>query len=147
MKLHRISIAALVLALVGLFAVPNSAQAQQQQGQANFGNLVAALNNVNAQVQALQEAEINENNVHIVDIEEIYNNLNENQVETLNNAFRDADVDVLTNAVQDNETLNNSLNDNNVQASDVVAVDVASGGDVVVYVDEEGVLESNGTLQ
>lgn len=139
MKLHRISIAALFLALFGLMAVPNSAQAQQQEGQANFGNLIAALNNVNAQVRALEDAEIQD--VQVVNIEDIYNNLNDNQVQTLNNAFRDADIDVLTNAIQDNETLNNSLNQNNVQISDVVAVNVLSGGDVVVYTDPNNVLQ------
>lgn len=145
MKLHRISIAAFVLALVGLMAIPTSAQAQQQQGQANFGNLIAALNNVNAQVQALQDAEIQD--VQVVNVGDIEENLNDNQVETLNNAFQNADIDALTNAIQENETLNNSLNQNNVQISDVVAVDVLSGGDVVVYVDEEGVLDSGGTLR
>lgn len=139
MKLHRISIAALVLALVGLMAVPNSAQAQQQEGQANFGNLIAALNNVNAQVQALQDAEIED--VQVVNVEDIHDNLNDNQVETLNNTFQDAEIDVLRNAIQDNETLNNSLNQNDVQVSDVVAVDVLSGGEVVVYVDEQNVLQ------
>lgn len=139
MKLHRISIAALFLALFGLMAVPNSAQAQQQEGQANFGNLIAALNNVNAQVRALEDAEIQD--VQVVNIEDIYNNLNDNQVQTLNNAFRDADIDVLTNAIQDNETLNNSLNQNNVQISDVVAVNVLSGGDAIVYTDPNNVLQ------
>lgn len=139
MKLYKFSIAALFLALFGLMAVPNSAQAQQQQGQANFGNLIAALNNVNAQVRALENADIQD--VQVVNIEDIYNNLNDNQVETLNNAFRDADIDVLTNAIQDNETLNNSLNQNDVQISDVVAVNVLSGGDAIVFTDPNNVLQ------
>lgn len=137
MKLHRISIAALVLALVGLMAVPNSAQAQQQGGQANFGNLIAALNNVNAQVQALQDAEINENEVQVVYLRDL--NIEDNQVETLNNAFQNAEIDVLRDAIEGNNTLNNSLN--NIQISDVVAVDVLSGGEVVVYVDEQNLIQ------
>lgn len=142
MKLHRISIAALVLALVGLLSVPNNAQAQQQ-GQANFGNLIAALNNIHSQVQALEEADIGD--VQVVNVEDIEETLNENQNESLGDAFQDADLEALRNAVQNHEALTNSLSQNNVQVGDVVAVDVLNGGDVAVYVDEQGVLNSSNT--
>lgn len=140
MRLHKISIAAVVLALFGLMAIPNNAQAQQQQGQATFGNLVAALNNINAQVRALEQADINVENIQVARVRDIRDNLNDNQVETLNNAFRDANIEVLREGIQDNEVLNNFLNENDIAVNDVVAVNVLSGGDVVVFVDEEGVL-------
>lgn len=52
MKLHRISIAAVLLALAGLLAFPTNTQAQQQQDHANFGNLIDALKNIDSQVHS-----------------------------------------------------------------------------------------------
>jgi hypothetical protein len=48
--------------------------------------------------------------------------------------LRNADIDALQNFLNNNEVLNNSLNRNNVNVEDVVAVDVLRGGTVVVFV-------------
>lgn len=143
MKHHRVLTSAFVLTLLGLLFAPTTRA--QQQAQANFGNLIAALNNVNSQIEALEEVDIGD--VQVVNVEEIDENLNENQRESLKNAFQNADIEALRNAVQDKEPLATSLNQDNVQVSDVVAIDVLMGGDVAVYVDEQGVLASSKARQ
>ncbi len=96
----------------------------------------AALNNIALQVDALNDVTITENDVRVVNVEDVLNN---NRV--LNNALNNNDVDInvlqdfLNNSLNNNnvEVLNDVLNDNDVAIGDVVAVNVLSGGDVVVF--------------
>ena len=130
---RTLCIPVLVFAVIAL-AIPNNAQAQQQNvGQAAFGNLIAALNNINAQVRALENVDVEVEDVQVVNIGDIEDNLNENQIEVLNNALQNADIDALQNFLNNNDVLNDALNENNIQISDVVAVNVLSGGDIVIY--------------
>jgi hypothetical protein len=127
---------AMMLSLTG----PALAQTQGNQvGQATFGNLIAALNNINLEInnlEALNDLTITE--VRVVNVENV---LNGNSVNALNNSLNRNEVDIAV--LQD--FLNNSLNDNvviirevlsnnNVAIDDVVAIDVLSGGEVVIFV-------------
>ena len=125
---------AMMLSLTGpAFAAPTQAN---QTGQATFGNLIAALNNVNVEINNLEAL----NNLTIQDVRvvNVENVLNGNNVNALNN--NDVDVAILQDFLNNNlnnnnvEILNNALNNNNVAITDVVAIDVLSGGDIVVFV-------------
>ncbi|MGQ7791722.1 hypothetical protein ACUN0C_04855 [Faunimonas sp. B44] len=104
---------------------------RQGTGQANFGNVVSALNNVSAQVQNVQAL----NNVNVVDVVDVNGVLSGNNVQALNNALNRNEVEILElqNVLNDNEVIKNALNDLNVAITDVVAVNVLSGGDIVVF--------------
>ena len=128
-----LSAGAMMLSLTGpAFAAPTQAN---QTGQANFGNLIAALNNVNVEINNLEAL----NNLTIQDVRvvNVENVLNGNNVRALNNNQVDIAIlqDFLNNSLNNNnvEILNNALNNNNVVLTDVVAIDVLSGGDVVVF--------------
>jgi hypothetical protein len=116
---------------VGRGQVAGAQQGRQAAGQANFGNLISALNNVNAQVQNVRALE----NVNVVDVVDVNNVASGNNVQALNNALNknDVDINVLRDAIKDNEVLNNALQNANIAVNDVVAVNVLSGGDIVVF--------------
>jgi hypothetical protein len=122
---------AMMLSLTG----PALAQTQGNQvGQATFGNLIAALNNINPEInnlEALNDLTITE--VRVVNVENV---LNGNNVRALNNSLNRNGVDIieLRNVVNNNEIIKNALNNFDVAISDVVAIDVLSGGEVVVFV-------------
>ena len=123
---------------VGFTATP--VRAQEQGGQATFGNLIAALNNINVQIANLEalndlidigEIDIEDVDVNVVRVGDV---LSGNNIRALNNALNrnDVDINILRNV------LTNFLNDNDIDiviTGDVIAVNVLSGGDLVVYVD------------
>ena len=109
----------------------------QDVRQNTFGNLIAALNNINAQIRALENVNVEDVEVRVVNVEDVRNILNDNQVNVLNNALRDADIDALQNFLNENNVLNEALNQNNIAIQDVVAVNVLSGGDIVIYAQEQ----------
>jgi len=102
---------------------------------ANFGNLVSALNNITAQVDhvnALNNIDIN--HVRVVNVNDV---LNGNNVQALNNALNRNNVNVLTdnlnNSLNNFSILDQALNNNQTSISDVVAVNVLSGGDIILF--------------
>lgn len=104
--------------------------------QVNQGNLISALNNINANINDVIDVTDSLNNVdvRVVDVDNVANNNN-----VLNNALNRNDVDI--NVLRDflNESINNNvlgqaLQNADVNVSDVVAVDVLSGGDIVIFV-------------
>jgi hypothetical protein len=103
----------------------------QGSGQATFGNLIAALNNVSAQVQQVQAL----NNVNVVDVVDVNNLATGNNIQALNDAINNNNVDIveLRNVLNKNEVIKDSLNKNNVSINDVIAVEVLSGGDIIVF--------------
>ncbi len=120
-------------AVAMMLAVAGPAMAQPTQAnntaQINQGNLISALNNVNAEinnVEALNDLTVND--VQVVNVEDVLNNSN-----VLNNVLRNADIDALQNFLNNNDVIKDALNDNNVVVSDVVAVDVLSDGTVVIF--------------
>lgn len=126
---------ALVTSIAALgFPAAASAQAGPAT-QVNQGNLISALNNVAVQVDrvnALNDLTITD--VQVVNVQDVIRNSN-----VLNNALRGADInilqDFLNNSLNNNnvEIIKNSLNENDVLVQDVVAVNVLSGGDLVVF--------------
>jgi hypothetical protein len=115
------------------FPAAASAAPDQAAGGINQGNLISALNNVAVQVDrvtALNDLTIQD--VQVVNVQDVIRNSS-----VLNNALRDADIDVLTNflngSLNNNDVLNDVLNNNDVLIQDVVAVNVLSGGDVVLF--------------
>ena len=124
-----------VTASAVILAVPatTASAAPQEARQVNQGNLISALNNVAVQVDrvnALNDLTIAD--VRVVNVEDVLNN---NRV--LNNALNDNNVqilqDFLNGSLNNAEILNNLLQNANIAITDVVAVNVLSGGDVVVF--------------
>jgi hypothetical protein len=115
----------------GQDATTTTGPGNQGSGQATFGNLIAALNNVSAQVQQVQAL----NNVNVVDVVDVNNLATGNNVQALNDAINNNNVDIveLRNVLNKNEVIKNSLNKNNVSINDVIAVEVLSGGDLIVF--------------
>jgi len=119
---------AMMLSITGpAFAAP---------AQINTGSLVSALNNVNIEIDDVLNG-LTITDVQVVNVEDSVNN---NRVlnNVLNNNQTDIAVlqDFLNNSVNNNnvEIIKNALNNNNVAISDVVAIDVLSGGEIVVFV-------------
>ena len=121
-----------------ILGVPAVALAQQtppvqQTGQATVGNLIAALNNITVQVNNLQALNgLTVQDVRVVNVEDVLNN---NNVNALNNALNNNNVEILNlrKVLNNNEVIKEALNNNDVAVNDVVAIDVLSGGDVVVF--------------
>lgn len=107
------------------------AVAQPSADQVSFGTLISALNNIAVQVERIDA--LNDLTVENVRVVNVQDTLNGNRVRALNNALRDAYIDALQNFLNDNEIIKDSLNNNDVAISDVVAVSVLSGGEVVVF--------------
>jgi hypothetical protein len=76
-------------------------QGRQEARQANFGNVISALNNVSAQVENVNAL----NNVNVVDAVDVNNVLSGNNVQALNNALNrnDVDINVLRDAINNND--------------------------------------------
>jgi hypothetical protein len=124
---------ALSAAVTLSLALAAPAAAQQTSVQRSFGNLIAALNNISVQIEELEALnDLTVSDVRVVNVEDV---LNGNRVRALNNALNRNDVDIvrLRNVLNDNEIIKNALNNNDVAVSDVVAIEVLSGGDIVLY--------------
>ena len=120
---------------IAAFGFPAAANAAPSARQVNQGNLISALNNVAVQVDrvnALNDLTITD--VQVVNVQDVIRNSR-----VLNNALRGADINVLqdflNNSLNNNnvEIIKNALNENDVLVQDVVAVNVLSGGDLVVF--------------
>jgi hypothetical protein len=124
------------LALVALLAcVPATGlSADSPQQQTTFGNLIAALNNLSVEIDELEVLDdLTIGDITVVNVEDV---LNGNNVEALNNALNRNQTEILrlTNVLNNNNVLTDFLNNNDIAISDVIAVNVLSGGDVTVFV-------------
>lgn len=125
------SLAAAVGALA-LFMVPLSAKPVQT----TFGNLIAALNNVNVQTGNVQVLVVDLSNVlRGANIEVLNRSLNNINIEVL----RGADIDVVEiqnvlNNLSIDVNIENILNDLNVNVEDVVVAINVLTGQVIVLV-------------
>jgi hypothetical protein len=117
---------------IGKGATTAQGPGKQVSRQANFGNLIAVLNNVNAQIQQVQAL----NNVNVVDVVDVNNLATGNNVQVLNNAINNNHVDIveLRNVLNKNNVIKNVLNKNKISINDVIAVDVLSGGKIIVFI-------------
>jgi hypothetical protein len=139
-----IRIAVLTVVLAAALLVAPTASPQPDNRQATFGNLIAALNNINVQIDRLNIlSNLTADEIRIVNVENV---LSGNNIQALNNALNNNDVDVLRDFLNDNEcsvvavcnSLNNVLNNADIAITDVIAINVLSGGDVVVFADGVG---------
>jgi hypothetical protein len=133
-----LAVALLLLSIAG----PALAQTQDNEvRQVTFGNLIAALNNINVEINNLQALnDLTITDVRVVNVEDV---LNDNNVRAFNNALNRNEVDIavlqnfLNNSLNDNVvTIREVLSNNNVAIGEVVAIDVLSGDDVVIYVQQ-----------
>jgi hypothetical protein len=102
--------------------------------QINTGDLISALN-INAEINNIEALnDLTVSDVQVVDVDNVLNN---NDVRAFNNALNrnSVDIDALQDFLNDNEVVVDALNNNDVDVSDVVAVDVLSDGTVVIFVD------------
>ena len=110
-------------------AVPSTATAQTQKGgQVTRGNVISALNNINAQIHKLNALNhLTVSQVRVVNVQDLFNG---NNVKALNNALNNNHTQILNlrNVLNNNEVIKNALNSNNVALDRVVAVNVLSGG-------------------
>jgi hypothetical protein len=139
-----IRIAVLTVVLAAALVVAPTASPKQENRQATFGNLIAALNNINVQIDRVNVlSNLDAEEIRIVNVENV---LSGNNIQALNNALNNNDVDVLRDFLNDNEcsvvavcdSLNNVLNDADIVITDVIAINVLSGGDVIVFADGPG---------
>ena len=139
-----IRIAVLTVVLAAALVVAPTASPKQENRQATFGNLIAALNNINVQIDRLNVlSNLDAEEIRLVNVENV---LSGNNIRALNNALNNNDVDVLRDFLNDNEcsvvavcdSLNNVLNDADIAITDVIAINVLSGGDVIVFADGPG---------
>ena len=130
------TVLATLVATGALVAAPLASGAHNAAHQVNQGNLISALNNIAVQIQELNALnDLTVNDVRVVNVENVLNN---NRV--LNNALNRNNVEIITlrNVLNNCTvlsciTLTNVLNDNNVALNDVVAINVLSGGDVIIF--------------
>jgi hypothetical protein len=130
-----IRIAVLTVVMAAALLVAPTASPQPDNRQATFGNLIAALNNINVQIDRLSVlSDITADNFQVVNVENV---LSGNNIQALNNALNNNNVEILTDFLlltNPNCTLIavcNSLNGAVIQ--DVIAINVLSGGDVIVF--------------
>jgi hypothetical protein len=163
----RIRLAAVTGVLAAALAVAPTAGSQPRQ--ATFGNLIAALNNINVQINRLNVlSNITAGDVRVVNVENVLgsasrwsrqscrgmstqqrqrctrainirvlnNVLNRNNVKILN--LRNFLNNVLNNPTCSVVALCNVLNNANIVVTDVIAINVLSGGDVIIFRDGPG---------
>jgi hypothetical protein len=110
-----------------------AAEARRSSGRGRTQH--AALNNVAVVIQEVAVLS-NIGNLQVVNVEDVLNN-----TDILRNARFLNNItilrDFLNDSVNNNNILNDFLNNNNIAISDVVAVDVLSGGDITVFVQEQ----------
>ena len=152
MRIHKAPLMAAVVAVTlgatacsedsATLTAPEEASFQQTATQATFGNLIAALNNINAQIIALNNLDVDIGDITVVSIGDITVTLTDVQVRVLNNVLNNNNVQVNIGVLQN--FLNNSnidvaieirdfLNRNQINIEDVVAINVLSGGDLIIF--------------
>ena len=132
MSSKKTRLAAVVAA--GALSLGGVAPAVAAPVQVNQGNLIAALNNVALELNRLQALnDLTVQDVRVVNVEDVLNNanvlnnsLNRNNVQILQDFLNNSPIDVAV-------VIRNVLNNNQIAISDVVAVDVLSNGDVIVF--------------
>lgn len=136
MNFNKFGLASLLGAGVLMLGVPVVGQAQITNPitpQDTVGNLLSALNNIVVEIGQLNALnDLTVEKVRVVNVKDV---LNGNNVEALNNALNRNNVEILNlrNVLNNNEVIKNALNNNNVAVGQVVAIDVLSGGDVILF--------------
>jgi hypothetical protein len=115
---------------------PEQPQLQPTNFQQTFGNLIAALNNINVQIDRLNALnDLTIGDITLVNVEDVLNNsLNQNNVEILNRALNRNNVEILNlrNVLNDNTVIVEVLEAADIAITDVIAINVLSG-DVTIF--------------
>jgi hypothetical protein len=115
----------MMLSITGsAFAAPNSAN--QSGGAAGVIAAVVQVNDTLNDLSVLSPG--GDQNIEVVTVKDSLNNVLNNSPILSNNVI------TLQDFLNDNTVLTDFLNDNNILITDVVAVDVLSGGDIVIFV-------------
>lgn len=120
---------------VGLAAAPASARHANQSGGA--AGVIAAVVQVDRTLNDLVDLNIEDSNIEIVTVKDSLNNvLNNNRVEVLSRNQTTIQNFLNNCTIASCFEISNFLNNNDVAISDVVAVEVLSGGDITVFVQQ-----------
>jgi hypothetical protein len=140
MKIHKAPLMAAVVAVTmgatacsengtPLTAPEETSFQRQNVQQITQGTLIAALNNVNVNIQRLSLLNnLTIGDVTVVNVEDVLNN-----ARILENARFLNNITILQDFLNNSEFLTGFLNDNQIVITDVVAINVLSGGDLVVF--------------
>jgi len=115
-------------------SAPNAPSLAQSGAQTTFGNLIAALNNIAVNIDELNALnDLTIGDITVVNVEQV---LNGNNVEALNNALNNNNIEILNlrEVLSNNVVILEVLRNADIQITDVIAIDVLSGGDVNVFV-------------
>lgn len=116
---------AMMLSVTGpAFAAPNPTN--QSGGAAGVVAAVVQVDDTLNEISVLSPG--GDQNIEVVTVKDSLNNVLNNSPILSNNVI------TLQNFLNNNTVLTNFLNDNDILITDVVAVDVLSGGDIVIFV-------------
>lgn len=116
---------AMMLSITGpAFAAPNPTN--QSGGAAGVVAAVVQVDDTLNELSVLSPG--GDQNIEVVTVKDSLNNVLNNSPILSNNVI------TLQNFLNNNTVLTNFLNDNDILITDVVAVDVLSGGDIVIFV-------------
>jgi site-specific DNA-adenine methylase len=109
------------------------------------------MHDMKTQTQSLMQGGVqqtDEQSVRVINVEDVTADLDDEQIQRLRRTYQNAETEELHSALENNEAVMSALKTNaaaQVDASDVVAVEVQEGGETVVYVDPNGELKGDGT--
>ena len=146
MDLHRTAIGALCFALFGLMIMPSSAQAQQQGSQAQDSLTHEHLSTLLEEptTQTYRFAQLDPENIRVVNVEGLVSNLDDTQRQQLRETYENVETEELHNAVENSPTIKDALQSEGgtqIDARDVIALDMRDGGQIVAYVDPNNSLK------
>ena len=126
-----------VLSAAAILLSTSAASAQQESRLATPGNLLAALHNISAEVQALNHLDAQSMRVVIVDAGELLSGNNGQVLSTALNANQ-ANILALQHFLNNDRTavgvaIREGLARNQLVVGEVVAIDVLNNGDVIVF--------------
>jgi hypothetical protein len=140
MDLHRTAIGALCFALFGLMVMPSSAQAQQQGSQAQDSLTYEHLSTLLEEptTQTYRFTQLDPENIRVVNVEGLVSNLDDTQRQQLLEMYENVETEELHNAIENSPTIKDALQNEGgtqIDARDVIALDMRDGGQIVAYVD------------
>jgi hypothetical protein len=140
MDLHRTAIGALCFALFGLMVMPSSTQAQQQGSRAQDSLTYEHLSTLLEEptTQTYRFAQLDSENIRVVNVEGLVSNLDDTQRQQLREMYENVETEELHNAIENSPTIKDALRNEGgtqIDARDVIALDMRDGGQIVAYVD------------
>jgi hypothetical protein len=140
MDLHRTAIGALCFALFGFMVMPSSTQAQQQGSRAQDSLTYEHLSTLLEEptTQTYRFAQLDSENIRVVNVEGLVSNLDDTQRQQLREMYESVETEELHNAIENSPTIKDALQNEGgtqIDARDVIALDMRDGGQIVAYVD------------